>query len=112
MMQHIACFLLLVQILGLLSSGADYAVQHMPLLAKLIVDHHTLYVQLYPHLIKPKFHHILHLPELYMRLQKVISCFVAISCSGIFFMFMVWTGSCLWCGQVLRLGAHSHGSSI
>ena len=93
MMQHIACFLLLVQILGLLLSGADYAVQHIPLLAMLIVEHHKLYVQLYPHLIKPKFHHILHLPELYMRLQKVILCFVAISCSGIFFMFMVWTGS-------------------
>ena len=71
------------QVIGLLSSGSDYAVQHMPLLATLTVDHHKLYVQLYPHWLKPKVHHILHLHELYMRLQKVISCFVAISCLGI-----------------------------
>ena len=108
MMQHIECFLLLVQIIGLLSSGADYAVQHMPLLAMLIVEHHKLYVQLYPDLIKPKFHHILHLPELYARLRKVISCFVAIPCSGIL---------CYWCesqksGQVLRLMQGSLSSMV
>ena len=86
MLQHISCFLLLVQIIGLLSSGADYAIQHMHLLATLIVEHHKLYVLLYPREVVPKFHHILHLPELYMRIRKVISCFVADICLGVTFI--------------------------
>lgn len=77
---HIECFLKLVSIVGLLSSGAEYAVQHMGLLAETIVDHHRLFVRLYPNHVKTKFHQVLHLPELYIRMQKVISCFVAFSC--------------------------------
>jgi hypothetical protein len=78
--EHTECFLKLVAIVGLLSSGADYAVQHMELLAQLIVDHHKLFVKLYPDSIKPKFHHLLHLPELYTRMQKVVACFAAMFC--------------------------------
>ena len=77
---HIERFLKLVTVVGLLSSGAEYAVQHMGLLAETIVDHHKLFVRLYPDSIKTKFHMLLHLPELYSRMQKVVSCFVAIVC--------------------------------
>ncbi len=76
---HIECFLLLGMIIGLLSSGADFACQHLTLLAEYIVKHHKLYVRLYPgsKLIKTKFHQLLHLPETYQRLKKVLSCFAA-----------------------------------
>ena len=74
---HIECFLLLGMIVGLLSSGADFACQHLTLLAEYTVKHHKLYVRLYPgsKLIKTKFHQLLHLPETYQRLKKVLSCF-------------------------------------
>jgi hypothetical protein len=75
---HIECFLLLGMIVGLLSSGADFACQHLTLLAEYIVKHHKLYVRLYPgKYIKTKFHQMLHLPETYQRLKKVLSCFAA-----------------------------------
>ena len=86
MEEHIECFLLLVNIVGLLTSGADYACKHLPLLAQYIVDHHKLYIKLYPKLVKTKFHQMLHLPETYQRLTKVLSCFVAnMCCSYVFF---------------------------
>lgn len=77
MAPHIECYQLLADILGLLSSGASYAVQHLDLLASYIQRHHELFVGLYPaSAVKPKWHHMLHLPSLYRRLRKVISCFV------------------------------------
>ena len=78
MKPHIACVMLLANILGLISMGADSAVPFVDLLAEWIVKHHEMFVELYaPSACKPKFHHMLHLPELYRRLRKVISCFTA-----------------------------------
>ena len=68
--------LLLVDIIGLLTCGGTEAVKHMDLLAALIRKHHRLYMRLYP-VTKPKWHHMLHLPEQYRAMTKVISCFVA-----------------------------------
>lgn len=77
LLEHIECWQLLVDIVGLLKSGADFAVQHLELLAKLIAEHHELYLRIYPgRAVKPKWHHLLHLPETYELLKKVISCFV------------------------------------
>ncbi len=77
LLEHIMCWQLLVDIVGLLKSGADFAVHHLELLAKLIAEHHELYLKLYPRrAVKPKWHHLLHLPETYELLKKVISCFV------------------------------------
>ena len=76
--EHIRCYMLLVNILGLLTMGAEAGVAHLDLLATWIVEHHDLYVTLYgAETCKPKWHHMLHLPEHYARLQKIISCFVA-----------------------------------
>ena len=75
--KHFRCWELLVDILGILSSGADYALQHLELLEKWVVEHHKLYLELYDLLsVKPKWHHMLHLAKLYARLNKIISCFV------------------------------------
>ena len=78
MHEHITCWKFLVDIVGLLSSGAEWAVLHVDRLQELIQGHHQLFVRLYPSTaVKPKFHHMLHLPNLYRRIQRVISCFVA-----------------------------------
>ena len=73
---HIECWLLLVDILGLLTCGGTQAVQYMDLLVDLIAKHHKLYAELYPKTIKPKWHHMLHLPRQYAAMKKIISCFV------------------------------------
>ena len=74
---HIECFELLVIIVGFLTTSNENIVQHMPELQSLIEKHHTLFVSLYPgSAVKPKWHHLLHLPSLVIRLGKVLSCFV------------------------------------
>ena len=73
---HIECWLLLVDILGLLSCGGSRAVQYMDVLEDLIHRHHELYVALYPQTVKPKWHHMLHLAQQYRSMEKIISCFV------------------------------------
>ena len=72
---HVRCWLLLVEIIGLLTCGGTQAVEYMDLLVKLIGKHHRLYMRLYP-VTKPKWHHMLHLPDQYRAMKKVISCFV------------------------------------
>ena len=71
----IQCWLLLVDIIGLLSCGGTEAVKHMDLLTTLIGQHHRLYRRLYP-VTMPKWHHMLHLPDQYRNMKKVIACFV------------------------------------
>ena len=66
----------LVDILGLLNCRGTLAVEYMDELVDLINRHHELYVQLYPHTVKPKWHHMLHLPSQYRAMAKIISCFV------------------------------------
>ena len=73
---HVECWVLLVDILGLLTCGGTRAVQYMDLLVDLIGKHHKLYRKLYPKTIKPKWHHMLHLPSQYAAMKKIISCFV------------------------------------
>ena len=71
MQEHIECFLKLQTIVLLLCCGG-WALQHMDLFAQTILEHHKLYVRLYPDLINQ----VLHLPALYIRLQKILACFV------------------------------------
>ena len=78
--EHARCFDLLLTIVLVLSSGAEYGVKHINLLAKSIIEHHKLFVRLYPDCVKTKLHQVLHLPELYLRLRKILACFVATMC--------------------------------
>ena len=73
---HIECWLLLVDILGFLTCGSTHAMQNIDLLVDSIAKHHKLYDELYPSTIKPKWHHMLHLPSQYAAMKKIISCFV------------------------------------
>ena len=75
--RHILCFVLLSEILGLLTMGADDAMAHMGELLSKILEHHSIFVDIYPwSSCKPKFHHCLHLVETFLRFKKVLSCFV------------------------------------
>ena len=76
MPERILCYCLLADILGLLTMGADDAASHLELLSELIQKHHDLFVRLYNKRgCKPKFHHALHLPEVFRMWKKVIGCF-------------------------------------
>ena len=78
MRMHIHCFSLLVSILGFLSYHSEITDALADELADLIRQHHDLYLQCYgTRGIKPKWHHLLHLPGQIRRLGKVISCFAA-----------------------------------
>ena len=45
-------------------------------LKRCIDEHHELYKRLYPEYIKPKWHHMLHMPEDVADLGLLLSCFV------------------------------------
>ena len=74
---HIECYRLLADILGLLSAGFEDVLPHLDTLQHLVELHHKLFVLIYPlSAVKPKWHHMLHLRDTYLRLRKIISCFV------------------------------------
>ena len=76
MKSEIKCFSMVEELLSLLSVGADSALPHVQRIRKLIYEHGVLFKQLYPDQIRPKFHHLYHIPENIVFLQKLISCFV------------------------------------
>ena len=76
MPDHCRCFALLEELLSLLSAGADSAVAYIDRITRIIDDHGALYAQLYPDQVRPKFHHVYHIPEGMLHLNKLLSCFV------------------------------------
>jgi len=76
MTTNIRCFSMLVHIVNLLTLGAESAVQYSQELRQTIIDHHTLYRELYPDAVKPKWHHLLHIPETMIYIGRLLSCFV------------------------------------
>ena len=70
-------FWLLNQILLILSLGSDGAVPHIPLLRRTVEEFADLFVASVPFSqVKPKFHHLLHIPDQMAFLNKCLSCFV------------------------------------
>ena len=76
MLEHIRCFKLLRTIVEILSLGPHSAMKHVAELRAVIVEHHTLYKVLYPGSIKPKWHHLLHVPDNMVYIGVLLSCFV------------------------------------
>lgn len=72
---HIKCFKLLNDILGILTRGPSDAARSAAVLRDLVREHHSYYKVLYPEGIKPKWHHMLHLHEHADFLGKFLSCF-------------------------------------
>ena len=73
---NIRCFALLHTILCILRRGTMDVSIHAKLMAT-IIEHNTLFVQLYGNkCAKIKFHHLFHLPDDLLRAGSAISCFV------------------------------------
>ena len=70
------CFALLARIVQLLKAGPSVAGSRYADMHEMIVEHHRLYVELYPTYIKPKWHHMLHLQDHGRDSGKILSCFV------------------------------------
>jgi hypothetical protein len=73
---HANCFWKLHLIIGILSMGPSMAMPHVDRLRQLIREHAELFSRLYPDHVKPKFHHLFHIPENMLFLRKLLSCFV------------------------------------
>ena len=75
LIDHCRCFDLLHIIVSILSLGPTDSMKHVEDLQKSIIAHHRLFVKLYPSVIKPKFHQLLHIPENMVALGCLLSCF-------------------------------------
>ena len=69
------CFELLGRIVYILRMGPR-AVWKVQLLQRLVLEHHKLFVRLYPSAAKPKVHYLLHIPGCLHRFGVNLSCFV------------------------------------
>ena len=77
LVEHCRCFKVMARIIALLQLGPTGATLHVEELRALISEHHDAYTRLYSRLaIKPKWHHMIHLPEQVSSLGKALSCFV------------------------------------
>ena len=77
MQSHIECFVLLDELICLLSLGADKAVPHIGRIQQLIYVHGKMYTAIYGAAqCRPKFHHLYHVPENMLAINKLVSCFV------------------------------------
>ena len=72
---HITCFTMLHRIVQVFALGPLGAMRYVDTLPQLIIDHGVLYDKLYPTMVKPKFHQLLHIPEDMQSLGALLSCF-------------------------------------
>ena len=73
MQQHVKCLALLAGITDILFCTDPMS--FIALLRNLLVQHHDLYVELYPDCAKPKVHYLLHLPDHMLKFGVLMSCF-------------------------------------
>ena len=75
MPDHIRCFDHLCEILSILQTGPSKAALHKILLQNEIRSHNSLFCDRYAESVKPKLHHLMHLPLDIARVGKSIGCF-------------------------------------
>jgi hypothetical protein len=74
---HVRCLELLFKLVSIIQLGPDTAMKYVKILAKLVRDHAVLWKHLYKDFgIKPKWHHLLHIPHDGRKVNKILSCFV------------------------------------
>ena len=76
MERHIESFRLLDRLLKLFSLGAESSMPHLALIERTIAQHARLFNELYSSVVKPKAHHIFHIPDHMRNLGRLLSCFV------------------------------------
>ena len=72
---HRKCFRLLYVIVSILCKGPAKSMRHIGELQRSIIEHGDLYAKLYPKVVKPKFHQLLHIPEQMADMGSLLSCF-------------------------------------
>ena len=73
---HVKCFSLLRRLLEMLCLGPHDAIPYTAAIRDVILEHNHLFCRVYPDSIKPKFHHLLHIPDNMRTLGVLLSCFV------------------------------------
>jgi hypothetical protein len=74
--REIDCFRLLDRLMKLLCLGTDTSVKHLAAIEHVIDKHAHIFAAVCPGVIKPKFHHLFHIPDHIINLKKLCSCFV------------------------------------
>ena len=74
--RYITCFLLVDRLLKLFSLGTNAAALHLDLIVSTIDRHAALFGDLYPTVVKPKYHHLFHIPDHIRSIGKLTNCFV------------------------------------
>ena len=73
--QVVRCFTRLHHICGLLKAGSENAVHYADTLRRLIKLHQDEFVEIYGDVLKPKWHHIFHVPDNMVFVGRALSCF-------------------------------------
>jgi hypothetical protein len=76
MSRNIECFSLMHKLVSICASGPTAAAQRADEIDATIDRHGVIFVELYGHAVKPKFHHLRHLTDHARKLGKLLSCFV------------------------------------
>jgi hypothetical protein len=76
MEEEIKCFGMLDDLMSYLALGAEQAMKHVCKIRSLIYHHGKLFQKLYPDQIRPKFHHLYHIPDNMSFIRRLITCFV------------------------------------
>jgi hypothetical protein len=74
--EEFEAFTKLQHIIAILSMGPEDAMRHIDTLRQLISEHLELYCRLYDVNVKPKMHHMFHIPDGMEFVGKLLSCFV------------------------------------
>jgi hypothetical protein len=73
--RHIRCFALLDKLLKLFCMGPRKAAEQVVAIEACIANHAKLFAELYPDVVKPKFHHLFHIVDHIRAVGKLLSCF-------------------------------------
>ena len=76
MRDHIRCFSLLAEIIHIFALGPSGAMACVNQLKSLIANRNSLFVKLYGEFVKPKMHHLFHIPDGMRFVGKLLACFV------------------------------------
>ena len=78
--EHVRCFILMYEIIEITRLGCYDAVPFADYMKRAILEHHALFKKLYgetfDNAVKPKFHHLLHIPEDMLFHLILLSCWV------------------------------------
>ena len=76
MLRNVECFKLLHELMSMFQVGYLLDRSHVVRMRDLISSHAVIFNELYPDAIKPKYHHLHHVPDHLQRMGVLLMCFV------------------------------------